>query len=495
MTDPGNSLDDLISTPPPEKPQPQPKGHPLLAWLGILGLVVLTIWHPWVSRFEEAGGHGSKAADLLALRIQGQYAVGAGGLFPAGERSKLYEQLKSLNKGSVGERLRFVVLAGELVGPEEARKQLQDLQAMMDRQEAKGDARDVALTDVLDRLYHDYEEHHLDAPSVAELERNLLHDRLGWFGDLALAPPDGPNPEERQVVLAPARRTMILLFSGLGVVGFIGMFGFVGLVLFLALFFAGRLRPGITGPTFEYGGVYAESFALWMGLFVGLSFLASRIALPGPPLLLSAAVSLVSLLLALAWPLLRGVPWGRLRRDVGLTLGRNPPLELALGVACYAMAIPILVVGVVCTLGLMRLQQIWYATHPGSGPAPGPPSHPIVHLLGNPDWGLFLQLLLLASFIAPLVEETMFRGFLYRHLREATRAWGRSTSTLFSATLVSFLFAAIHPQGWVAIPVLMALALAFCLMREWRGTLLPSMIAHGINNGLVLVFFTVVLRS
>jgi hypothetical protein len=33
----------------------------------------------------------------------------------------------------------------------------------------------------------------------------------------------------------------------------------------------------------------------------------------------------------------------------------------------------------------------------------------------------------------------------------------------------------------------MALALAFNFMREWRGTLIPCMIAHGINNGLVLV--------
>jgi membrane protease YdiL (CAAX protease family) len=48
--------------------------------------------------------------------------------------------------------------------------------------------------------------------------------------------------------------------------------------------------------------------------------------------------------------------------------------------------------------------------------------------------------------------------------------------------VVSFLFAVIHPQGFLAVPPLMSLALAFTLMREWRGTLLPPMIAHGINN-------------
>jgi membrane protease YdiL (CAAX protease family) len=44
----------------------------------------------------------------------------------------------------------------------------------------------------------------------------------------------------------------------------------------------------------------------------------------------------------------------------------------------------------------------------------------------------------------------------------------------------------IHPQGLEAVPILMALAFTFCLVREWRGSLVPAMIAHGISNGLVL---------
>jgi membrane protease YdiL (CAAX protease family) len=47
---------------------------------------------------------------------------------------------------------------------------------------------------------------------------------------------------------------------------------------------------------------------------------------------------------------------------------------------------------------------------------------------------------------------------------------------------VCFVFAVIHPQGIFGVPPLMALAFAFCLAREFRGTLLPAMIAHGINN-------------
>jgi membrane protease YdiL (CAAX protease family) len=50
----------------------------------------------------------------------------------------------------------------------------------------------------------------------------------------------------------------------------------------------------------------------------------------------------------------------------------------------------------------------------------------------------------------------------------------------------SILFAAIHPQGWPFIPVLASLALAFCVAREWRGTLVPGMVAHGINNFVIM---------
>ena len=76
----------------------------------------------------------------------------------------------------------------------------------------------------------------------------------------------------------------------------------------------------------------------------------------------------------------------------------------------------------------------------------------------------------------------MFRGVLYRHLREASSGLRPAVSVLLSGLVVSFLFAVIHPQGFLGLPPLMALALAFTLMREWRGTLLPPMIAHGINN-------------
>ena len=60
-----------------------------------------------------------------------------------------------------------------------------------------------------------------------------------------------------------------------------------------------------------------------------------------------------------------------------------------------------------------------------------------------------------------------------------------------SERLSSSVIAVIHPQGWLGVPPLMGLALVFALAREWRGSLLPPMIAHGINNGVSMTLLLV----
>jgi membrane protease YdiL (CAAX protease family) len=108
-------------------------------------------------------------------------------------------------------------------------------------------------------------------------------------------------------------------------------------------------------------------------------------------------------------------------------------------------------------------------------------AHPIVEEIGTGDgesrWG-YLPLFLLAAAWAPLVEETMFRGAFYHHLRRRL-AWP------LAALVVGVIFAAIHPQGWAAIPLLTAIAFVFAALREWRGSIIAPTVAHAINNGVV----------
>ena len=104
--------------------------------------------------------------------------------------------------------------------------------------------------------------------------------------------------------------------------------------------------------------------------------------------------------------------------------------------------------------------------------------HPIVPIVLN-DQGassVIPIMLLLTVFVAPLVEEIMFRGALYGYLRSN---FGAVTSILLS----SFIFAAIHPQGLLGIIPLMSIGALLATVREWRGGLLASMITHALVNG------------
>jgi membrane protease YdiL (CAAX protease family) len=182
-------------------------------------------------------------------------------------------------------------------------------------------------------------------------------------------------------------------------------------------------------------------------------------------------------LLALAWPVVRGSRWSDVRQDIGLTLGRQPWSLPLVGIGTYLSAQPVILTGALITLAMMAVSNMLGM---GSEEAAAP-IHPIVEPILRGDWTSRLQVLLVVVFAA-VPEEIMFRGVLYRHLRELAGKFGYFASVLFAATISSFIFAAIHPQGLFGIPLLMGLAMVFALAREWRGTLIPAMIAHALVN-------------
>jgi membrane protease YdiL (CAAX protease family) len=195
---------------------------------------------------------------------------------------------------------------------------------------------------------------------------------------------------------------------------------------------------------------------------------------------------MVGSLVVLAWPPLRGVPWRQVREDVGLTPGRQPLAELFAGVGSYLCALPLLAAALVMTWGLSLLQKTLTGRDPtqlGEGP-----SHPVGGVALTRDPWMWVAVVLLAVVLAPIVEEIMFRGLLYRHLREASWRWGTFLSVAAATLASGFVFAIIHPQGLLGVPVLMALASSFAITREWRGSLVGPMVAHGINNGVATLF-------
>src|SRR5262249_30209494 len=143
------------------------------------------------------------------------------------------------------QRVRFVVVAGELAGPEEALKELQKRKDDLTANEEKSAAeRWAPVLDILTRLYRDYQQEHFDHPSLQEDEVRRLRSGLGWYGDLALAPAGG-DASARRAALVPAQQTFLACVAVLFWFGIFGLFGLVGLVTFLVLVFARQVRGGL----------------------------------------------------------------------------------------------------------------------------------------------------------------------------------------------------------------------------------------------------------
>ena len=80
-----------------------------------------------------------------------------------------------------------------------------------------------------------------------------------------------------------------------------------------------------------------------------------------------------------------------------------------------------------------------------------------------------------AVVVAPLVEETVFRGFIYGVLKRYTDGW-------FAAACSASLFAAVHMHVATFVP-LFVLALGLCVAYERTGSLLVPMWMHALFNG------------
>ena len=240
-----------------------------------------------------------------------------------------------------------------------------------------------------------------------------------------------------------------------------------------------RLAPTLLG----HQGIHIELFAAWVVYEVLLGVVASRVDLAGLGTI--GVITFQALgLLALAWPAVRGMPWSDLRLELGLTLGAGVLRETAWGVLAWCMAVPMVLVGIVLSLVLGWLL----------GGSLSEASHPLQEGLRSSSAGGIVIWYLVAAVVAPVLEEIIFRGGLYRGLRGGTSGMPILASMVVSALLSSLVFAAIHPQGVLFVPILGALAMSFCLVRELRGSLVAPMIGHALNNGLIVTLNLMLLK-
>jgi uncharacterized protein len=157
------------------------------------------------------------------------------------------------------------------------------------------------------------------------------------------------------------------------------------------------------------------------------------------------------------------------RAELGLQLPR-PLRDLALGVGLGVLVLLCnAALGLTfASFGVRQNQAAEYPLYPG-------------------DYAGQIAFLVGAAIIVPIGEEILFRGYLFRTLR---RIWGARpwAAYVVSALIFALAHAAAATEGLIALLVpafVMGLLLAWGTERT--RSIIPSVIAHSMNNGLALL--------
>lgn len=431
-----------------------------VAWVVIglcLGLVAYTNWR--ASR-TTARLHATEDFQLqLGARVVlGEFRVfGRNPAVRATLAKQAIPQLSGLASDAT-QKLRLAAVIGELQGGKAALAALDAAAPLVQSAEGKSDLATL-------RTIYSTAPAAVPPPAREELAR-----RQGWFGDLALSfgRPDS-DPLRARVIRAAemaflTSATVELLALAAALAGF-------GLLIFAIVRLAtGRLHL-CYGRWPTQTTAFLESFAIYLAGHVSLGWIAH--ALAPRSAYLGFILSLLWLPFAMLWPLARGVGWTQLTGGLGWYRGRGIVREIGAGLLGYVVGLPLIVLSIVVTILLTT------RTHSNA-------AHPIAFGDTHGFWAI-VELYLLAAVLAPLIEETMFRGALFTHLRQR-HGW------LLAAVASSFIFAALHPQGWTAIPALGTIGFVLAGIREWRGTFVASAAAHALNNAIVATVLVLALR-
>ena len=313
---------------------------------------------------------------------------------------------------------------------------------------------------------------------LTEEERDQMDQQIGWFAKLAPASGGGQAPEAESI-----QTTALLTLVAIAILFLLGLCCLVGGAILL-IFHVSRVSAGRAKNAFEphawNSGVLLESFALYLGIMtlgaLLAGFLGTGFAIAGYGL---------AVVIPLIWPLFRGYTWSEFAKAIGWHRGKGVWREVGAGFVGYMGVLSVASIGIAITLVLSLVAQFFVSASPegggagGSGPSVGPNAHPIVGWMYEGDFLVQVACLFLAAGFAPFFEETFFRGALHRYLRG-------KMNFIVAALLGGLIFAALHPQGFFAIPALGAMAVGFAIVREWRDSLIAPMVAHAINNGVLV---------
>ena len=108
---------------------------------------------------------------------------------------------------------------------------------------------------------------------------------------------------------------------------------------------------------------------------------------------------------------------------------------------------------------------------------PGIEDLPVSGLLRYVQTAVFLGVTAIA--VAPLVEEVVFRGFIFPVLE---RRWGPVAAVLLTALMFTSLHVSQLWGSWMAVSLILLVGLALSLVRALTGALLPAYLLHLAYN-------------
>lgn len=496
MSEQTNPYLSVTQTPEPKTPSAPSKPLSIggwIAWFAIIALTLVMFGLVLITQLvgEQQANGDAGPVDLLEMQINAKTVVFQNNIqeLVPDAKGPQPDVPDELNRGCYEARLCFCILKNEANGADAALQELAALDTLAEDHNLELTDNQQRSRDLLAELFEQYSLGDMDATTLADEDREHLESKLGFCGTLVLHPAGTPAKPQRDSIV----RTTVYKIFGLASMGLFGvllfLFGIVMVIVFSIYLFNRKLESRVDSTPADHN-IYAETFAIWMAGFFGASIVIGMITDNMATQMLAQPIVFFGSLVSLAWPVARGVPFGQVLQDIGWTI-RQPMTNLLVTPLTYAATLPLLIPGMIffliCALVTAQFQD---TSEFAGGSGPG---HPIQEYIAEGNFTIIALVVLTACVAAPVVEETMFRGVLYRHLRDWSRGRTLLASVIFSSVINGFIFASIHPQGIVAIPLLMTLGIGFSLAREWRGSLITPMAMHAVHNSLITCVSLIIL--
>lgn len=448
-------------------PVPQDSHRPGVGWFAffiLVGLLILVQLDGYLNRDKGSGDDRTAANVERSLRMSMEYMAGIRGMLgdkaPKEDYARMRSELSRLEEPKASEEAAMVAISlRRLLGDDPKPSSLSALAKSKDTK-----VRQLAVL--------------LENPDLQEPEVRALKDRLPdrFASQLiwSLRLEELGVKDARLEVVSPERGQRLFVFAV--VLMLAGGLGVAAWIAYAVARLAGKARP-VGHPADPLSSPNADRMAgratQLLALFFLIPFVIVMIVGSKPPK--GTSIVLALLVIGLSLALLTLPIFGRSLSfaQVGLRHPRRKSDYLWV-VGALLAEIPLLAVLAAISY---PLQQFFPA-----------PEHPItVRLAEGADLWTLIGTFVSASLMAPIVEEIIFRGLVTPAMAKLFR------STAIGVVIAALCFAAIHPTGIPAWLPLAGVGFISAMLTYQTGSLMPSIIFHGVHNAAILTLTLAVL--